>query len=54
MERTALKMEKYRFFTLKAVLFHPQNGAFPKLLLYGVFYESEFSLHSTIPIKLLR
>jgi len=35
-ESTASRVEKHRFFTLKAVLFHPQSGAFPKTPLRGL------------------
>ena len=48
---TASMVEKHRFSGQKAVLFHPQSGAFPNALLYVRFRKFEFSQHSTTPIK---
>ncbi|MCR5678998.1 MAG: hypothetical protein K6G08_02155 [Prevotella sp.] len=36
---TASMVEKHRFSGQKAVLFHPQSGAFPKTPSYGNFLE---------------
>ncbi len=50
--RIASRAEKHRFSGQKAVLFHPQSGAFPKCPPYGHFCELEFFLHSTSPTEL--